>query len=68
MAWSKIEAAPFEHDIEVAVMEFDGPHAVVFSCRRLLCGWVKASTREPVEIHPNHWGEWSNTLPFTMPP
>lgn len=65
MPWFKIETAPFEHDIEVAVMEHDGPHAVVFPCRRVLGGWVKANTLKPVDIHPTHWREWSNTLPFT---
>lgn len=66
MTWFKIETAPFEHDIEMCVMEFDGPHAVAFPCRRVLGGWVKASTRAPVRVYPTHWREWSNTTPISL--
>jgi hypothetical protein len=65
MTWLKIENAPFERDLEVAVIDFDGAHAVVFPCRRVLGGWVKATTLAPVNIHPTHWREWSNTTPFS---
>ena len=64
MNWLKIETAPFERDIEVAVIDFDGPHAVIFPCRRVLGGWLKATTLTPVDIHPTHWREWSNTTRF----
>lgn len=66
MSWLTIETAPFERDIEVAVIDFDGPHAVVFPCRRVLGGWVKATTLTPVDIHPTHWREWSNTMPISL--
>ena len=66
MTWLKIETAPFERDIEVAVIDVDGAHAVVFPCRRVLGGWVKASTLTPVEIYPTHWREWNNTTPVSL--
>jgi hypothetical protein len=66
MNWLKIESAPFNRDLEVAVMEADGPHAVAFPCRRVLGGWVKATTLRPVKINPTHWREWSNTLPISL--
>jgi hypothetical protein len=31
-----IEAAPFDRDLEVAVINSEGTHAVVFPCRRIL--------------------------------
>jgi hypothetical protein len=65
MQWLKIETAPFERDLEVAVIDADGPHPVVFPCRRVLGGWVKATTLAPVNIHPTHWREWSNALPLS---
>jgi hypothetical protein len=66
MTWFKIESVPFERDIEVAVIDFDGPHAVVFPCRRVVGGWVNAATLRPVEINPTHWREWSNATAFSL--
>ena len=63
MTWFKIETAPFDRDLEVAVIDFDGPHAVIFPCRRVLGGWVKAKTLTPVEISPTHWREWNTGAP-----
>ncbi len=59
MTWLKIETAPFNRDLEVAVIEANGEiYAVVFPCRRIAGGWIKASGGGPVEIHPTHWREW----------
>lgn len=59
MAWTKIETAPFDRDLELAVIEADGDiHAVVFPCRRVVSGWIKSETRRPVELHPTHWRNW----------
>jgi hypothetical protein len=30
MQWLKTETAPFERDLEVAVVDFDGPHRLSF--------------------------------------
>lgn len=59
--WRDIESAPFDRDLELAVVDGDGPLALVFPCRRILGGWVKAGTRQRVEVEPTHWREWGET-------
>lgn len=56
--WHLISNAPFDRDLEIAVVDRDGPHALVFPCRRMLTGWVKSVTRERVEVSPTHWRDW----------
>ena len=56
--WQPIATAPFDRDLELAVIDRDGTHALVFPCRRVLTGWVRASTRDKVEVSPSHWREW----------
>ena len=56
--WQPVSTAPFDRDLELAVMSADGPHALVFPCRRLLHGWVKSDTRERIDVQPTHWREW----------
>ncbi|HVZ52069.1 MAG TPA: hypothetical protein VG986_08895 [Pseudolabrys sp.] len=58
--WEHISSAPFDHDLELAVIDEEGPHALVFPCRRILSGWMNAETRERVDIHPTHWRRWHN--------
>jgi hypothetical protein len=58
MTWHKIDTAPFDRDLEVAVINFDGPHTVAFPCRRTADGWTKAATGARVEIFPTHWRHW----------
>lgn len=50
--------APFDRDLELAVIDEFGVHALVFPCRRILGGWVRAETRERIEVYPTHWREW----------
>lgn len=58
--WEQISSAPFDRDLELAVLDRDGAHPLVFPCRRLLTGWIKSETRERVEVSPTHWREWSD--------
>jgi hypothetical protein len=58
MNWQTIATAPFDRDLELAVIDIDGAHALVFPCRRVLIGWVKATSSSPVNVHPTHWREW----------
>jgi hypothetical protein len=58
--WNPIGTAPFGRDIEVAVIDHDGPHALVFPCRRILGGWLKSETKERIDVYPTHWREWFN--------
>lgn len=56
--WQTIATAPFDCDLELAVIDADGAHALVFPCRRILGGWMNAETRERLEVHPTHWRTW----------
>jgi hypothetical protein len=56
--WEPITNAPLNRDLELSVIDYDGPHALVFPCRRTLYGWVKAETEERVDIRPTHWRFW----------
>jgi len=58
--WERISNAPFDRDLEIAVIDEDGLHALVFACRRILDGWAKAETRERLDVHPTHWREWGD--------
>ena len=57
--WQSIKVAPFDRDLEIAVINYDGAHALVFPCRRVLDGWIKAETRERISVQPTHWREWT---------
>jgi len=58
MEWKPISTAPFDCDLQVAVINYDGTHALAFAVRRILGGWINAETKERVEVYPTHWGEW----------
>jgi len=65
MKWQAIGSAPFDRDLELAVLDRAGVHSLVFPCRRVLRGWVNASTHSPVNVHPTHWREWDQSVsPF----
>lgn len=57
--WQPAVSAPFDRDLELAVIDRDGTHALVFPCRRVLGGWVKSETRERLDIFPTHWRDWT---------
>ena len=56
--WQSVITAPFDRDLELAVVDEDGPHALVFPCRRIVNGWMNAKTRELLDVHPTHWRPW----------
>ncbi len=56
--WETITNAPFDCDLELAVFDHEGPHALVFPCRRILGGWINAQTRARLEVRPTHWRPW----------
>ncbi|BCH31956.1 hypothetical protein MesoLjLc_38860 [Mesorhizobium sp. L-8-10] len=58
--WHPISTAPFNHDLQLAVMDWDGPHALVFPCKRVLTGWVKSDSNERVDVSPTHWRMWGH--------
>lgn len=56
--WQSISTAPFDRDLELAVIEGDRVHPLVFACRRTTSGWVKVPNRERVGVSPTHWRLW----------
>jgi hypothetical protein len=58
--WQPISNAPFDRDLELAVLDRDGPHALVFACRRILSGWVNAETKQRIDVRATHWRAWGN--------
>ena len=58
--WQQVSTAPFERDLELAVIDDDGPHALVFPCRRILNGWMKVETKERLDVRPTHWRAWGD--------
>ncbi len=56
--WLPIASAPFDRELELAVIDYDGVHALAFPCRRVLGGWIKSETKKRLDVHPNHWREW----------
>ena len=61
--WQPISTAPFDCNLELAVMDKDEPHALVFPCRRVPGGWVHAELKKWIDVHPTHWREWGG-LPY----
>lgn len=61
--WHPIVTAPFNRDLELAVQDRDGTHALVFPCRRILTGWIASNTHERLDVSPTHWRAWKDTGP-----
>jgi hypothetical protein len=52
MEWKLIDTAPFDRDLELAVIDNKGTHAVAFPCRRLTdSDWIDFETDNPVYFH-----------------
>ena len=62
--WHPIATAPFNLDLQLAVIEADGVHALVFPCRRGLEGWTRSQTGQRIDIWPTHWREWHEDADF----
>ena len=58
--WQPIASAPFDRDLELAVIDQEGPHALIFPCRRILHGWVNAATQQQITVWPTHWRPWKD--------
>ena len=62
MEWNPIATAPFDRDLELAVIDYNGTHALVFPCRRHLHGWINARTKKSIDgLLPTHWREWQGS-------
>ena len=59
--WLPVSSAPFDADLEVCVIDFDGiVHALVFPCQTDGIEWVDASTKKNADIQPTYWRKWTN--------
>lgn len=56
--WQSIITAPFSRFLELAVLDEDGVHPLVFPCERVLDGWRHAITGLLVDVDPTHWRHW----------
>jgi len=56
--WIPAHAAPFDRDIELAVIDGHDVAAVGYPCRRECDGWKNADDRKPLGIDPTHWRYW----------
>jgi hypothetical protein len=60
--WHEISTAPFNRDLELAVIDTKGARPLTFPCRRVLGGWVKADTGKRINLCPTHWRDWTNVF------
>ncbi|QKC84399.1 hypothetical protein EB232_24895 [Mesorhizobium sp. NZP2077] len=56
--WQSILSAPFFRSLELAVLDEEGMHSLVFPCERTLKGWKHAITGKLVDVDPTHWRDW----------
>jgi hypothetical protein len=59
MEWKPIATAPFDRDLELSVIDYEGTHSLVFPCRRVLGGWIHVERKEQIDVEPTHWREWA---------
>jgi hypothetical protein len=59
--WETISTAPFGRDLELAVIEGNRVHPLVFACRRAPDGWLKVQTLERIVVSPTHWRPWAGS-------
>ena len=57
--WHLISTAPFDCNLELALIDANGVHAIPFPCQRILGGWIKAEMKTPIDAHPTHWRDWA---------
>jgi hypothetical protein len=61
MEWNLIDSAPFDRDLQLAVIDSEGAHSLSFPCRRIENGWIDVETEKRLHIRPSHWRDWSPT-------
>jgi len=65
MDWKPINNAPFDREVELAIIDGQGEHVLIFPCCRIAGGWADAQTKKQLfHILPTHWRDWpSNSMP-----
>ena len=62
IGWQAIASALFDRDLELAVIDAQGPHNARVSLLSCLRGWINVETNLPVDVHPTHWREWDSSV------
>jgi hypothetical protein len=65
--WYDISTAPFDRDLELAVIDGDVPYALVFACRRKSDGWTNVKTSAWIDVRPTHWRLWDERTVGSFP-
>ena len=64
MEWKPIDTVPRDRDVEVAVTDSTGMHAVACPCRLSEHGWIAANSKRRLYwIRPTHWRDLSSDPP-----
>jgi hypothetical protein len=58
--WQPISSAPFDRDLELAVIDADGEHVLAFPAKRVAGGWTDATNKRRIDVWPTHWREWAS--------
>src|SRR5262245_1324404 len=62
--WQPISSAPFNRDLELAVISDDGVRALVYPSRRILGGSVKSESKARINVQPTHWRDPKTSCPL----
>lgn len=57
--WHDVACAPMDCDLQLAVIDSEGAHTLVFACRRVTVGWIDAISKRHIDIRPTHWRRWN---------
>ncbi len=59
MEWQLIDTVPRDRDVEIAVTNDAGMHALACQCRLTEHGWIAASSKRRLHwVRPTHWRDW----------
>jgi hypothetical protein len=60
MEWKPICTVPRDRDVEIAVTDSTGMHALACPCRLTERGWIAAQSKKRFYwVRPTHWREWA---------
>lgn len=69
MEWKPIDTAPIDRDVEIAVSDSTGMHAVACPCRLTERGWIVAEDKRRLYwVRPTHWRDLSANEPTETSP
>ena len=57
--WMPVENAPYDHDLEVCVIDDQGAHSLVYPVRKQAGAWFDVKAGKQVDVRPTHWRLWS---------